>query len=300
MAVTVKAPASSANLGPGFDVLGLAVALYNTVELEEGGPGLELIVTGEGEGVLDRRPEGNLAITTIGKFYASLDRPRPPMRVKMDNRVPLARGLGSSAATIVAALAAANELSGADLSKDQLFDFAVDIEGHADNVAAAVYGGLTIAYRWDGGFRVRRLIPAANIGVAVMVPNLSLSTSKARAVLPDQVSREDAVFNIGRTALLIEALLSGDLSAAGAGFEDALHQPWRRSLIDDFDAATQAALEAGAVGTFISGAGPTVAAFYDRTVEADMMVALPAALTRAGSPRRTLFLDIDAVGVVVS
>ncbi len=299
MAVTVKAPASSANLGPGFDVLGLAVALYNTVELEEGGSDLELTVTGEGEGVLDRRPEENLAVTTIDKFYAGLGSPRPPLRVRMDNCVPLAKGLGSSAATIVAALAAANELSGAGLSKDRLFDLAVDIEGHADNVAAAVYGGLTIAYRRGGRFQVRRLDPAAGIGVVVMVPEASLSTAKAREALPDQVSREAAVFNIGRTALLIEALLSGDLSAAEAGLEDALHQPWRRSLIDDFDVATQAALEAGAVGAFISGAGPTVAALYDRTVEADIVVALPAALARAGSRRRVLFLDIDIAGVVV-
>ncbi len=127
-----------------------------------------------------------------------------------------------------------------------------------------------------------------------------LSTEKARGVLPDQVSREAAVFNVGRTALLIEAMLSGDLSAAGAALEDALHQPWRRSLIDDYDAAAQAALEAGAVGAFISGAGPTVAALYDRTVEADMMVALPAALARIGSHRRALFLDVDTAGVVVS
>lgn len=300
MAVAVKAPASSANLGPGFDVLGLALALYNTVELEESGSGLELTVTGEGEGVLDRRPEENLAITTISKFYEVLGRSRPPLRVRMDNRVPLARGLGSSAATIVAALAAANELSGAGFSKDRLFDLAVDIEGHADNVAAAVYGGLTIAYRRGEGFQVRRLDPAAGVGVVVMVPDVPLSTEKARGVLPDQVSREAAVFNVGRTALLIEAMLSGDLSAAGAALEDALHQPWRRSLIDDYDAAAQAALEAGAVGAFISGAGPTVAALYDRTVEADMMVALPAALARVGSHRRALFLDVDTAGVVVS
>ena len=299
MAVTVKAPASSANLGPGFDVLGLAVALYNTVELEEGGPGLELAVTGEGEGVLDRLLDENLAVTTIDKFYTGLGRSRPPLRIRMDNRVPLSRGLGSSAATIVAALAAANELSGAGLSKDRLFDLAVDIEGHADNVAAAVYGGLTIAYRRGASFQVRRLDPAAGIGVVVMVPDTSLSTAKARAALPDQVSREAAVFNVGRTALLIEALLSGDLSAAGAGLEDALHQPWRRPLIDDFDVVTRAALEAGAVGAFISGAGPTVAALYDRTVEADMMVALPAVLAQAGSRRRALFLDVDTTGVVL-
>ncbi len=300
MAVIVKAPASSANLGPGFDVLGLAVALYNTVELEESGSGLELTVTGEGEGVLDRRPEENLAVTTISKFYEILGRPRPPLRIRMDNRVPLARGLGSSAATIVAALAAANELSRAGFSKDRLFNLAVDIEGHADNVAAAVYGGLTIAYRRGESFQVRRLDPAAGVGVVVMVPNVPLSTEKARAVLPDQVSREDAVFNVGRTALLVEALLSGDLSAAGAALEDALHEPWRRSLIDDYDTVTQAVLEAGAVGAFISGAGPTVAALYDRTVEVDMMVALPAALARAGSHRRALFLDIDTAGVVVA
>lgn len=298
MAVTVKAPASSANLGPGFDVLGLAVALYNTIELVEGGPGLELVVTGEGEGVLDRLPDKNLAVTTIDKFYKDLGRSRPPLRIRMDNRVPLARGLGSSAATIVAALAAANELSGAGLSKDRLFDLAVDIESHADNVAAAVYGGLTIVYRRGASFQVRRLDPAAGIGIVVMVPDTSLSTAKARAALPDQVSREAAVFNVGRTALLIEALLSGDLSAAGAGLEDALHQPWRRSLIDDFDVVTQAALEAGAVGAFISGAGPTVAALYDRTAEADMMAALPAALAQAGSRRRALFLDVDTAGVV--
>ncbi len=301
MSIKVKAPASSANLGPGFDVLGLALALHNTIDIEAGGADLELAVVGEGEGVLDRSPHENLAVTTIERFYQeALGRSRPPLRIRMENRIPLARGLGSSAATIVAALSAAAALAGEDFSRQRLFDLAVDIEGHADNVAAAVYGGLTIAYRDGDTYRVRRLDPAANIGFVALVSQTPLSTAEARAALPPDISRDAAVFNIGRVALLVEAFISGDLTAAGSALEDALHQPWRRKLITDFDEVSQVCAGVGMVGSAISGAGPTILSLYDRSEKDRLQEALPTALTDSGSTRQPVFLEVDRVGSTTS
>ena len=296
MSVKVKAPASSANLGPGFDVLGLGLTLYNEIMLDFGGPGLELIVTGEGQGVVDRHPQDNLAVRSIARFYERIGDDLPPLHLTMDNRIPLSRGLGSSAATIVGALTAINALSEADLSKKELFDLAVEIEGHADNVAAALYGGLTISYRQGDKFNVRRCEPDKKIGIVVLIPDVGLSTAKAREALPDEITREAAVFNIGRVSLLVESLLTGDLSNMAVALEDALHQPWRRKLVDDYDQVVESCLEAGAKGVALSGAGPTMLAFYDKAEEAGFRDSLQATVGSRGLRRQLGFYSVDPGG----
>lgn len=299
MPVRVRVPASSANLGPGFDVLGLALSIHNTIELDFGVDELSLTVTGEGEGLVDRRPAKNLAVRTIKRFYERAGAQMPPLAITMNNRIPLSRGLGSSAATIVGALLAANELSGAGWRKQRLFDMAMEIEGHADNVAAALYGGLTIAYRQDHHFSVHRCEPAERIGTVVLIPDTPLSTAKARAVLPRDVPREAAVFNIARVGLLVDALLRGDIDILAAGLEDEIHQPWRRTLIDDYDTVVEACSAAGAVGTVLSGAGPTLIAFYDRGKEADFRESLTEAITQRQLRRVPKFVSVDREGAVV-
>lgn len=300
MSVRVKAPASSANLGPGFDVLGLSLALHNSIELDLDGQGIDLTVTGEGQGVVDRRPADNLAIKSIERFYKYIDEDLPPLRIVMDNQIPLTRGLGSSAATIVGALTAVNACSGANLSKEVLFDLAVEIEGHADNVAAALYGGLTIAYPQGELYKVRRCDPDDRVGVVVLIPDTVLSTAKARAALPEEVTRAAAVFNIGRVSLLIESLLTGDFSTLEIALEDALHQPWRRALIEDYDRVVSTCLDAGAKGVALSGAGPTMIAFYDRNEEETFSGALQTAVNSAGLCRRLGFFSVDPHGAFLA
>lgn len=299
MVVTVKTPASSANLGPGFDTLGLALTLYDTLTLAPGTSGLTLTVSGEGEGKLDKAVEKNLALKAVKALYNHIGGAPPALDIHMDNAIPLARGLGSSSAAIVGALTAANAFSGAGLRKDELFLLAVELEGHPDNVAAAVYGGLTIAYKLGDKFGVRCCHPAANIGAALLVPGAGLSTAKARAALPAETPRANAVFNIGRTALLVEALLTGDLENLAVAVEDALHQPWRRGLIPDYNVTEYTCYQAGAKGVALSGAGPTLIAFYDKKDEAMFKSPLAAGLASAGVRRRALFLDIDMDGARV-
>jgi len=299
MAVTVMTPASSANLGPGFDTLGLALTLCDTLTLAPGTSGLTLTVSGEGAGKLDKAVEKNLALRAIQALYSHIGGALPAIDIHMDNTIPLARGLGSSSAAIVGALTAANAFSGAGLKKDELFMLAVELEGHPDNVAAAVYGGLTIAYKQGDKFGVRRCRPAANIGAALLVPGVGLSTAKARAALPAETPRANAVFNIGRTALLVEALLGGDLENLAVAVEDALHQPWRRGLIPDYNVTEYICYQAGAKGVALSGAGPTLIAFYDRKDRVAFEAALTKELKSAGIQRRMLFLDVDINGARV-
>ena len=299
MAVKVRTPASSANLGPGFDVMALALALHNTIEIDDRRPqALELIVTGEGEGLLDQRPATNLAVRSIATFFKEIKKTMPPLRIKMNNNIPLGRGLGSSAATIVGALVAADRLTDAGMTDDELFDLAVRIEGHPDNVAAALYGGLTVSYRGESVFKTKKYALGAVIGTALLVPAESLSTAKARAALPAQVSREDAVFNVGRAVLLIEALTAGDLDILPVALEDRLHQPHRRALVADYGAAEEICLEAGAKGVALSGAGPTLIALYDRE-DSGFSGRLRALINVRELKRRAIFPEIDASGATV-
>lgn len=297
--VKVKTPASTANLGPGFDVLGLALGLHNTIEFKTGAGGLNLTIDGEGADLLLRHPDDNLVFRSVRRFYEFLGTDVPPLDIHMSDEVPLSRGLGSSSATIVAALAGANAFAGAGMDEETVFNLAAEVEGHADNVAAAFYGGLTIAYRGNRGFKAQKIRPAPNVGVAAIIPEAGLATVKARAVVPGEFTRDQAVFNISRVSLLIYALTSGDLSAMATAVEDALHQPPRRRLMPDFDAALEACYSAGAAGVALSGAGPTLVAFYDREKEAALTLELPAALKSAGLQRAIKFLDIDYDGARV-
>lgn len=267
-AVRVRTPATSANLGPGFDSLGLALALYDdvTVEITEGGLSIEV----EGEGAeVSGREERHLIVTVLRRAFQWIDAAsgagrlgQPPgLRLRCVNRIPHSRGLGSSSAAIVAALVAARHLHphGGLLDDDAALTLATEIEGHPDNVAPCLAGGLTIA--WSGGGRTRlvRLEPAAD--VVVFVPEQRLATERARGLIPAAVPHEHAVFNAARSALLVAALTRGlgpeILLAATA---DRLHQDYRAEAMPE-SAALLARLRAAGVPAVISGAGPTVLAF---------------------------------------
>ncbi len=256
--VTVRVPATTANLGPAFDCMGMALGLYASVTLERS-RAFELKVTGQGAGWVSTGRD-NLLCQAVRHLYQQLDREPPPLRVTCRNAIPLARGLGSSSAAIVGGLAAANALEGGPIGQERLLRLASALEGHPDNVAPALLGGCQIVVS-AGEALVTAAVPVRRgLKAVVFIPEAELSTKKARGILPAKVSRGDAVHNIGRAALLVAALSQGRWELLRAATEDRLHQPARSALIPGMRQVFAAALSAGAHGVFLSGAGPSLLA----------------------------------------
>ena len=296
--VHVRVPATSANLGPGFDALGLALGLYNEVEAR---PAAATTVSIEGTGA-GRLPtnEKNVVVRAIRLAYEAVGRADESWTVRCVNRIPSARGLGSSAAAWVGGLAAGNALLGSPLDRAALLRLAARAEGHPDNVAAAVYGGLTVVGgEGDGVVALTLPVPSSLVWV-VLVPDVTSATADARAVLPATVPRADAVFNVQRVALLLASLQQGRLDTLGAALDDRLHQPYRRRLFPWMPAVADAARAAGALGCVLSGAGPSLLAI---TAGADVSQAVAAAmekaLAQAGVRGSARALGVDTEGVVV-
>lgn len=257
--VRVKVPATTANLGPGFDCLGLALNLYNMVEMALAD---KLVITVRGEGAQDiARDETNIVYQAARKVFEQVGFSYAGLSIQLDNQIPTARGLGSSASAIVGGLMAANALSGDKLGISEILALATAMEGHPDNVAPALFGGLVISVTADRTVQTIRLEPPQELLGVVAVPDFQLSTKLAREVLPVQVPLKDAVFNLSRTALLVGALCQGNLALLGPAMEDRLHQPFRAKLVPGLEAVIAAAKSAGAAGVTLSGAGPSVIAF---------------------------------------
>jgi homoserine kinase len=257
--VTVNAPASTANLGPGFDCLALALDLWNQATFTLEGQGIRVRTRGEGTGLLPQ-DERNLVARAALRLYQSVGAPVPlGLQIQCDNHIPLSSGLGSSAAAIATGLLGANALLGDPAGPEEILRLATALEGHPDNVAAALLGGLTLAISSGEGV-LARCLPVAPFQVILGVPAMHLPTQVARAALPREVPLSDAVYNIGRTAYLIEALRSGDLALLGKVMDDRLHQPYRLKLIPGGAEAFQAARKAGAQAVALSGAGPSIVA----------------------------------------
>ena len=277
--IRVTVPATAANLGPGFDVLALALSLHNEVTVSCSEPRrhtseaalrralleTELRITVHGEGA-DALPANktNLVYRAMKDVFLRTRRVPARLEVNLANGIPLTRGLGSSAAAIVAGLLAANAACGDQLSPQDLLDLAAAREGHGDNVAAALLGGLTASVMTQEGLSARRLPIADRYRVVVAVPDYPLPTRKARAALPGTVARDDAVFSLSRTALLVALLAAGSHEGLAEAMQDRLHQPHRSPLLPGFREAAEAAMRAGALGTALSGAGPSVIAFVPR------------------------------------
>jgi len=291
--VHVRVPATSANLGPGFDALGLALALHNEVVAEEG-EGVTVRIEGEGADRL-ARDGGNVVARGVRLAYEAAGRPFKGCALACVNRIPTARGLGSSAAAWVGGLVAGNALLGAPLSKDALLALAARAEGHPDNVAAAVLGGLTVSCATPEGVTAVSLPVTGSLGWVVLMPEVTSATAEARALLPSSVPREDAVFNVQRVALLLAGLQAGLPAALTVALEDRLHQPYRLKLFPWMPEVAAAARAAGALGCVLSGAGPSLLA----VVAGDGGVvgrAMEVALRKAGIQGTARTFDVDAVG----
>ena len=254
---TVRVPATAANLGSGYDCLGMALDIWNEVAVERGP--FRVDVRGEGADQLPR-DETNLIVRSVAAAFGAAGKPVPYLSYACHNAIPLTRGLGSSSAAIVGGLMAGAQLSGADLNGPALFDLAADIEGHPDNAAPATLGGCRIGVRDGKRWIADRISMPEGLSAVLFIPDVEGSTVTARAVLPDEVPMVDAVFNMGRVALLVNALASGNLHMLRQATEDRLHQPMRSRLYRGMNDLIDAALAGGAHGAFLAGAGPTVMA----------------------------------------
>ena len=296
MRVRVRVPATSANLGPGFDVLGLALSLHNEVVLEEA-DGISVGVEGEGVGRLATGPD-NVVARGVRMAFQAAGRPFRGARLHCVNRIPPSRGLGSSAAAWVAGLAGGNALAGSPLDRDELLRLATQAEGHPDNVTAALLGGLTVSC-WTGERVAAVSLPVPpKLSWVVLVPEIEGSTAEARAALPAAYSRADAVFNLQRASLLLAALTAGRTDLLGVAMEDRLHQPYRFKLFPWLTDVIPAAARAGALACALSGAGPCALAVIDGPGDA-VGRAMEEALRRAGVAGRALPLAVDPAGTAV-
>ena len=301
--VRVRVPATSANLGPGFDALGIACTLYNEMTLTlTHEPGLHISARGEGAAYIpsDERNIVWKSIQYLLQCAGCVDEFRGA-RIRMSNRIPLSRGLGSSATAIVAGLTAANELVGSPFHRDDLLQLATDIEGHPDNVAPAIYGGFTVNMVTNGHVECFSFLPRIFMRFVVMVPDFYLSTKSAREVLPTEVSMRDAVFNISHAAMMVAALARGSEKHLKNAFTDALHQNYRASLIPGMFDVFAAAKKAGAYGAALSGAGPCLIAFvpaHRKCTEA-VAAAMQDAFRAHEIEARPLHLRLDTKGARV-
>lgn len=296
--VRVRVPASTANIGPAFDCLALALDLWNEAEFELGGEGLQIAVSGEGAERLPRH-ERNLVYRAVRRVYEEVSEPPPQnIRIRCHNNIPLGSGLGSSAAASLAGLLGANALLGNPLKPELVLRLGAELEGHADNLAAALYGGLVLVKHSEWRTTAQRLACAAWQAVYVL-PEVRLSTRAARAALPKKVSLADAVFNIGQTLAVREALGSGDLAALAEAMQDRLHQPYRLPLLPGAAEALGAARQAGAAAG-LSGAGPGLIAFVVPGREQAVLAAMRAAFEGHKLAVRQLVLRSSAQGAEVA
>ncbi len=297
-----RVPASVANLGPGFDSLGLALDMHNEFAAEIGPTKTVVEIIGEGEHELPR-DESNLVIKAIHATLKQLNKKPVPLWIRCTNKIPLSRGLGSSSAAIAAGVFLANELCGRPLDRDQMFLLASQIEGHPDNVAPALLGGLTVAVTKDDGFEAISL-DSENLRkwkYVVVIPNFKVSTEKARKVLPAKIPFEDAVHNIGRSSMVVAALVKGPGKSSNQvlreAMNDRLHQPARSKLITNRDAVIEAGYKAGALGVCIAGSGPSILAVSCKWANR-IGEAMVDAFKKSGVEARYEMLNFEPTGAI--
>ncbi len=298
VAYSIQVPASSTNLGAGYDALGLSLGLYLKVQVQESASGSpEIHMQGEGAGELLSVRE-NLMWKVIRRVFQGEGRLRPPLRLEVRNEIPLARGLGSSAAAIVAALGTYEALVGKELSQEKFFRYALEFETHPDNLTAARFGGFTISCVDEGGkvsfFRTR---VADSLKVLLVVPDIRLPTSEARAVVPEQLKMSDVIFNLQRSALTVAALMGGQFRFLRESLRDRVHQPYRAPLIPGLQEVLALNREEipGMLGISLSGAGPSVAAFVQGDARG-VFEQVRSVFNRHGVACRPLELTIDNRG----
>ncbi|MCP5094420.1 MAG: homoserine kinase [Chloroflexi bacterium] len=296
--VTVTIPATTANLGPGFDCLGMALSLYNHVTFTAvSTPTHHITVTGVDADKV-ATDQTNLVAKSAEILFERVGKRPSGYTIHQQNNIPVGSGLGSSSTAILAGIFGANALIGNPHTRAQLLDIATELEGHPDNVAPAVYGGLVLGVQHQNQLHIEQF-NTPPIQVAIILPDFHLLTSAARAALPSKISFNDAIHNIGRIGLLIRALETAAYDKLAIAMQDKLHQPYRIPLIPGMEAAFTAAYQAGAKGVAISGAGPSIIVFAPKNLQT-IANAAAAAFAQAGLKNRTWILTIDTKGCQVN
>ena len=301
--VTVKVPGTSANCGPGFDCLGLAVTIYNELELtllEEN----KLVIESTGEGAESIPDDEKNIVWKSARMVIERAKQAEKFKgaiIRMKNNVPMSRGLGSSAAAIVAGLVGANAILENPFNKNEILKFATEIEGHPDNVAPAIFGGFTVSVVDKGQVQTFSFLPKIKLKMIVAVPDFQLSTRTARQVLPKTVAMKDAIFNISRASMLVAALIQGKEKFLSFAFDDALHQPYRKELVPGMNEVFESARQAGALGVALSGAGPCLIAFSaaNKKIENEIAVSMVQTFKKSEVQANALILDLDTQGATV-
>jgi homoserine kinase len=298
---TVTVPATTANLGPGFDCIGAALSLHNQFRftpLSPESPKVQFQVKGT-EADRVQQDENNLVYQAFCRVYNHLKQTPPPVKIEIQLGVPLARGLGSSATAIVGGLLGANLLAGSPLDRDEIMELAIAMEGHPDNVVPALVGGCQLSARDAQNHWLTVPIPwHPDIVPVIAIPNFELSTAEARRVLPTEYSRADAIFNTAHLGLLVRALETGNAKWLQAALLDRIHQPYRETLITGYEAVQAAALSVGAYGLVISGAGPTLLALTSAERSPAVQARMERAWAEQGILAQVEALQLDTEGAI--
>jgi homoserine kinase len=296
----IRVPATTANLGSGFDCIGAALSLYNeftltAIETET------LVIAVQGlEAARVNTDASNLAYQAFCKLYRQIDRTPPVIQLEIKLGVPLARGLGSSATAIVGGLLGANALAGNPLSPAEIMQLAIEMEGHPDNVVPALIGGCRLAATAANGWAIADIPWHSSIVPVVAIPDFELSTEAARSVLPNEYSRADAIFNTAHLGLMVRGLETGNAEWLTAGLVDRIHQPYRQKLIPGYTDVEQAVIAAGGYGMVISGAGPTLLALTTGARAEAVATAMTDAWANHHVRVQARSLELDLQGAVVS
>lgn len=262
--IRVKVPATTANMGPGYDVLGMALSQYSTFQCQEDDK-ISLSIKGlESEKLVNQDHEANLVVRSMNHLFKYVDKYPKGYKLEIINDIPLARGMGSSASAIVGGLLVANYLVGANLDQDEILKLATQIEGHPDNVAPALMGNIVLSTKApDDQVIYHSIQPFDDLTCVLFIPDYEVSTSMSRAVLPQSISMADAVHTSGHLSLMLAGFMTGNKDLIGQTMVDRLHEPYRKSLIKNFDDFKASALEVGAFAFSLSGSGSTIIAYCD-------------------------------------
>lgn len=295
--VKIKVPATTANLGPGLDTLGMALSLYLTVEMDYSRRGTVINFIGSGQDELQKNPDRNLILKAASLVMQQAGLYDCPLELRIHNEIPVGKGLGSSASAIVAGIYAANRLLEHPFPEEQLLSWAVKMEGHADNIVPAVSGGLTSVLLQDDKVFYQKLELPAALKLVLAVPDFALPTTQSRSVLPAQISLTDTVSSLQRACFLVASLVNGDFSQLAAAMHDPVFQAGRKGFIPGFDDVLTKAREAGALGVTLSGAGPSIIAF---TIDREALIgeAMQKSFAAAGISSQILTLHPSANGMV--
>jgi homoserine kinase len=297
MSVIVRVPATTANLGAGFDCIGAALSLYNQFKFDAATE-LTIDATGAEADRVDKSAT-NLAYQAFAKLFDHLQQPVPPVQIELELGVPLARGLGSSATAIVGGLMGANAFAGSPCSSTTVMQLAIEMEGHPDNVVPALIGGCRLAATRGDVWEICDINWHPEVIPVIAIPNFELSTAAARQVLPTSYSRADAVFNIAHLGMMLRGLETGNANWLQTGLADRIHQPYRQVLIQGYVAVEEAAIAAGAHGLVISGAGPSLLALATPDRATAVATAMQEAWIKLGIQPQVQPLSIDLLGAQI-